>query len=52
MRNPVFQKVLDDAKNSPWHVKLKRYIRIEIHCIRCLGLRRYIYRKCIRKIKI
>lgn len=51
MRNPVFQKVLDDAAKSPWYVKLKRYVRIEIHCVKCLGIKRYLRLK-LKKLDI
>ena len=42
MRSPVVDRILKQMENDPWHVKLKRWIRVEIHCIKCLGFGRYL----------
>jgi hypothetical protein len=42
MRSPVVNRIIKQMKNDPWYVKLKRWIVVEIHCIKCLGVRKYI----------
>jgi hypothetical protein len=51
MRSPVFDRILKEMENDPWHVKLKRWIRVEIHCIKCLGFGRYLKLNIKRLLK-
>jgi hypothetical protein len=41
MRSKTFQKILDKMEKDPWWVKLKRWIIVEIHVIRCIGIVKY-----------
>ena len=45
MRSKVFQRVLDNMKKDPWLVKLKRWFKVELHVIKCLGILKYIKHK-------
>ena len=45
MRSKVFQRVLDNMKKDPWLVKLKRWFKVELHVIKCLGIVKYIKHK-------
>lgn len=49
MRSETFQSVLDQMKKEHWSVKLKRWFRIELYVIKCLGIKKYIKRKLYGK---
>ncbi len=40
MRSPVLQRIINDMNNQPWHVKLRRSIRVQLWVWSCLT-RRY-----------
>lgn len=57
MRSPTIQRILDEMDKQPWHVKLRRWIRIRIWLYTCLtrkywdkSFKGYIFRNI--KIKI
>jgi hypothetical protein len=35
-RSPILQKILDKMEKDPWHVKLKRYIKVKIWVYTCM----------------
>ncbi len=45
MRSKTFQRVLDKMKKDSWWVKLKRWFVVELHSIKCLGIKKYIKHK-------
>lgn len=52
MRSPVVQRMLEEMDKQPWHVKLRRWIRIRIWLYTCLtrkywdkSYQGYIFRK-------
>ena len=42
MRSPVVDRIMKKMKNDPWHVKLKRWMVVEMYCVKCLGVRKYL----------
>jgi hypothetical protein len=50
MRSKVFQKVLDNIESKSFWYKLKLKIKVELHCIKILGIRKYII-NCYRNEK-
>ena len=42
MRSEVFQRVLDNMKKDPWYIKLHRWVMVELHDIKCMGIVKYI----------
>lgn len=42
MRSKTFQRILDKMEKDPWWVKLKRWLIVELHVIRCLGIIKYL----------
>lgn len=49
MRSETFQCILDKMDKDHWFVKLKRWFRIELYVIKCLGIKKYIKRKIYGK---
>jgi hypothetical protein len=45
MRSKVFQRVLDNMKKDPWYIKLHRWVVVELHDIKCMGIVKYIKNK-------
>ena len=45
MRSKVFQRVLDNMKKDPWYIKLHRWVVVELHDIKCMGIVKYIKHK-------
>lgn len=45
MKSKTIQRILDEMDKDPWYIKLHRWIRIEIHVIKCLGIKKYIKTK-------
>ena len=41
MRSKTAQRILDKMEKDPWWVKLRRWFRIELHIIKCLGIVKY-----------
>lgn len=41
MRSKTVQELLDKMEKDPWWVKLKRWLSVEIHVIKCLGVVKY-----------
>lgn len=35
-KGKLIQELLDEMKNDPWHVKLKRWLRLKIWTYKCL----------------
>jgi hypothetical protein len=35
-RSPILQKILDKMEKDPWHVKLKRHIKVKIWVYTCM----------------
>jgi hypothetical protein len=42
MRSKVFQKVLDNIESKSFWYKLKLKLKVELHCIKVLGIKKYI----------
>lgn len=42
MRSPVVDRIIKQMKNDPWYVKLKRWMVVEMYCVKRLGLVKYI----------
>jgi hypothetical protein len=42
MRSEVFERIINKMKKDPWYVKLRRWVILEIHIIKCLGIKKYI----------
>lgn len=36
MRSEIIQRIIEDMKKDPWHVKLRRWIRLQLWVYRCL----------------
>lgn len=36
MRSKVFQRILDTMEKDPWHIKLRRWWRVEVWTWKCL----------------
>ena len=36
MRSKVLQRLLDEMENDPWHVKLRRWWRLQVWTYTCL----------------
>jgi hypothetical protein len=36
MRSKILQDILDEMKNDPWHVKLRRWWRVKVWTYTCL----------------
>ena len=49
MRSETFQSILNEMDKDHWLVKLKRWFRIELYVIKCLGIKKYIKRKIYGK---
>jgi hypothetical protein len=45
MRNKTFQRILDKMEKDTWQVKLKRWVKVELYVIKCLGIIKYIKNK-------
>ena len=45
MRSKTFQRILDKMEKDTWWVKFKRWFKVELHVIKCLGIRKYIKHK-------
>lgn len=41
MRNPVIERILKDMKKDPWYIKLRRWYRVEMWCVRAMGFKKY-----------
>ena len=41
MKSKVAQQILDRMGKDSWWVKLKRWFRVELHIIKCLGIVKY-----------
>ena len=52
MRSEIFQNILDQMEKDHWWVKLKRWFRIELYVIKCLGIKKYIKRKLYGKVNV
>lgn len=35
-RSPVVQRLMDEMDKQPWHVKFKRWVKVQIWVYRCL----------------
>ena len=42
MKSKTFKRILDQMKKDPWWVKLKRWLVVELHVIKFLGIIKYI----------
>jgi hypothetical protein len=42
MRSKVFQKVLDNIENKSFWYRFKLKLKVELHCIKVLGIKKYI----------
>jgi hypothetical protein len=45
MRSKVFQKVLDNIENKSFWYRFKLKMKVELHCIKVLGIRKYILKQ-------
>jgi hypothetical protein len=45
MRSKTVQRILDKMEKDTWWVKFKRWFKVELHVIKCLGIRKYIKHK-------
>ena len=52
MRSETFQNILDEMEKDHWWVKLKRWLRIQVYVIKCLGIKKYIKRKLYGKVNV
>lgn len=42
MKSNTVKRILDQMKKDSWWVKLKRFLVVELHVIKCLGIIKYI----------
>lgn len=42
MKSKTVQKIQEKMRNDPWWIRLRRWLVVEIHIIRSIGILRYL----------